>query len=543
MPLKFALVFFLLDSICVLTFAQTTLTGKVISENQEALPFVNIGIRKKNIGTSSLPDGTFSIAIPPQNENDTLTFSMVGYSELNLPIKDIIALNQHTFQLKFKTTSLTTLVVTSNKLVEQKFGIKKPAGVLHFTDGSTNQNDIFEIAQLIKLDTAPSKITSVNLFISQARKDSGTFRINFYGYDGSRPTERILEKSIVQTKEIREGWLTFDLTPYAVYLGGNFVIAIEFIPTPKKSSPIYYEVKLGGSSKSFVRASSQGEWNVPPHHYRIFVTALVAGAKSKSHEGDEEEKESTPSTTLFSEAVNDTFSLFIYLPKTYATKENRAFPVIYLLDANVYFDQVADALRERKTNAILVGIGYRDFPTMDSLRNRDYTFPEALPQDSFPVSGRADKFLAFMKNDLLPYIDKTYRTDTGNRILMGHSLGGYFTLYALEQTLPDKNCLFNTYVAASPSLHYCDGYLVRQLQNIPGPGHTNRQTLLMTFGGKEDNEDGGTGTSGIDRFNALLVLLSDSRYKNIKIISEVYPAFGHMETPVPTFTKALQGIK
>lgn len=541
---KFLLSLLFICGICISSIAQTTLTGVIVdSDNLTALPFVNIGIKQKNIGTSSLADGTFSIKIPLQNESDTLTFSMVGYTELNISINNIIATNQKTFQLKIKTTALKSVVVTASKLVEQKFGIKNNGGVIHFTDGSTNQNDIFEIAQLINLDTTLAKITSVNLLISQPRNDSGTFRINFYSYNGNRPTERIIEKSIVQTKQIQEGWLKFDLTKYKVYLKGSFVVAIEFIPTKKKNTQIYYEVKLGGSLKSFVRTSSQGEWTVPPHHYRLFITALVTDKKNKSHQGNSEEMESIPSTTLFSESVKDSFSIFISLPKDYTKKKNQIFPVIYLLDANVYFDIVANETKGNKTNVILVGIGYKDFVTMDSLRNRDYTFPKALPQDSFPISGGSDKFLSFVKTELLPYIDKTYRTDTSNRTLMGHSLGGYFTLYALEEAMINKNNSFKYYAAASPSLEYCNNYLIKQFQSISGSDNTNQQTLFLTFGAREDSEDGGTGTEGIDNFNSFISLLSDNRFKNIKLKSEVYPSFGHMETAVPTFAKSLQGIR
>ncbi len=328
-----------------------------------------------------------------------------------------------------------------------------------------------------------------------------------------------------------------------MYLKGSFVVAIEFIPTKKKNNPIYYEVKLGGSSKSFVRTNSQGEWSVPPHHYRLFVTALVADKKNKSHQDNSEERESIPVTTLFSESVKDSFSVFISLPQGYTKKKNQNFPVIYLLDANVYFDIVANAIRENNTNAILVGIGYKDFVMMDSLRNRDYTFPKALPQDSFLISGGADSFLFFLRSDLVPYIEKIYRTDSNNRTLMGHSLGGYFTLYALEQAMLNKNYLFKNYVAASPSLEYCNSYLIKQFQNISGDDKTNQQTLFLTFGAREDSEDGGTGTAGFDNYNSLITLLSDSRFKNIKVKSEVYPAFGHMETAVPSFAKLLQEIK
>jgi predicted alpha/beta superfamily hydrolase len=523
--------------------AQTTLTGVVVdSDHQSVLAFVNIGIKKKNIGTSSLDDGTFSIKIPKQNENDTLTLSMVGYSELNIPIKSILTTHQKTFQLMEKISSLNTVVVTASKLVERKFGIKKTGTITHFTDGSTHQNDIFEIAQLLKLDTILSKITSVNLHINQSRKDSGTFRINFYKYAGNRPTERIIETSIIQTKQIQGGWLKFDLTPYKVYLKGSFVVAIEFIPTKRTTHPIYYEVKLGGSAKSFVRTSSQGEWSVPPHHYRLFVTALVSDKKNKIHEDEWEEQESLPVTTLFSKNVNDSFSIFVSLPKDYAKKKNQNFPVIYLLDANVYFDIIADAMNEIHSKAILVGIGYKDFVMMDSLRNRDYTFPKASPQDSFPISGGAFNFLFFIKNEIIPYIDKAYRTETNNRTLMGHSLGAYFTLFVLMQEILNTDHTFKNYVAASPSLHYGNKFLMDQWKQSVVYDNSIQQYLWLTCGAKEDIEDS-TGTEGIDNFNSFVQILDSSKYKNVAVKVEIYPAFGHMETAVPTFVKSLKEME
>jgi len=525
------------------SMAQTTLTGVVVdSDHQSVLAFVNIGIKKKNIGTSSLDDGTFSIMIPMQNENDTLTLSMVGYSELNIPIQSILTTHQKTFQLMEKSSSLNTVVVTASKLVERKFGIKKTGTITHFTDGSTHQNDIFEIAQLIKLDTILSKITSINLHINQSRKDSGTFRINFYKYARNRPTERIIETSIIQTKQIQEGWLKFDLTPYKVYLKGSFVVAIEFIPNKRTNHPIYYEVKLGGSAKSFVRTSSQGEWSVPPHHYRLFVTALVSDKKKKFNQDELEEKESLPVTTLFSENVKDSFSLFVSLPKDYAKEKNQKFPVIYLLDANVYFDIIADAMNEIHSNAILVGIGYKDFMLMDSLRNRDYTFPKASPQDSFPISGGAFNFLFFIKNEIIPYIDKAYRTETNNRTLVGHSLGAYFTLFVLMQEILNTDHTFKNYVAASPSLHYGNKFLMDQWKQSVVYDNSIQQNLWLTCGAKEDIEDS-TGTEGIDNFNSFVQILDSSKYKNVAVKVEIYPAFGHMETAVPTFVKSLKEME
>jgi predicted alpha/beta superfamily hydrolase len=542
---RFIFLLFLICAIPFSTIAQITVTGVVIDSNSKAiLPFVNIGIKHKNIGTNSLVDGTFSIQIPAQNENDTLTFSMIGYEESFFSIKTISDSQQKKFQLKPKALELGVVSISTKKLVEKKFGIKNSNSAIHFTDGSTNQNDIFEIAQVIKLDTVLSKITSVNLNITEPRNDSRTFRINFYDFDGHQPTNRIIEKSIVQTHPIKPGWLKFDLTQYGVYLKGNVVVAIEFIPNEKKENPIYYEIKIGGSSNSFVRTSSQGEWTIPPHHYCLFITALVPDNKTKFEQIDSEEKETIPTSILFSEFVKDSFSIFIQLPKDYNKKKAQLFPVIYLLDGNAYFDIVSHLLNEKNlTDAILVGVGYKDFLLMDSLRNRDYTFPKALPEDSFSISGGADKFLAFIELELIPFMDKTYRTDTTDRTLMGHSLGGYFTLYVLEEAINKKQDFFKNYVAASPSLDYCNQYIPKQFQKVTNYQDTIQRILFLSFGGREDSEDGGTGTAGIDNFNLFTELLSENRFKNIKVKSEVYPNFGHMETAIPTFMKALILIK
>jgi len=257
-----------------IAFGQVSIHGVVTdSVNDKNLAYVNIGIRHKNKGTVSLRDGSFNLNISPDNKADTLTFSMVGYADYKLAIKDIP--NELHIKLAPKTEQLTEVIVKSPQLIEQKFGELNYHALLQFTDGSTNQKDIFEIAQLIHLDTTLSKVTSVNLYISAPRTDSGTFRINFYKYDGRHPTARIYNKNITQTHAITKGWLTFDLKDYNIYMKGNFVVSIEFLPNSPVNKPINYNIKVVGSTKSFYRASSLGDWRSPPHHYVLFVTALV----------------------------------------------------------------------------------------------------------------------------------------------------------------------------------------------------------------------------------------------------------------------------
>lgn len=166
--------------------AQIHIEGVTTELGKVALPYVNIGIRHKNIGTVSSATGAFSINIPRQNAGDTLTFSMVGYEEINIRIADINT-RQKEFVLKPANVRLSEFTVSAKRLVEKKYGLYKYHPILHFLDASVDQSDIFEIGQLINLGHSSAKITSVNLHINEPRKDSGTFRINFYKYNGSRP--------------------------------------------------------------------------------------------------------------------------------------------------------------------------------------------------------------------------------------------------------------------------------------------------------------------------------------------------------------------
>jgi predicted alpha/beta superfamily hydrolase len=526
--------------------AQSVIGGTVIdSASEMPLSYVNIGFRNKNLGTCSRADGSFALRITEEHVDDTLTFSSVGYLARSMPVSAFVTQGPVVIAMVATVMELDPVTIIGQKMVERRFGVTNSFAVLRFTDGSTNQDDVFEIAQLIRLGDQRSRITSVNLLVNGPRKDSATFRVNFHAYEDGRPGRRLVEQSIVQTHAIKEGWLKFDLTEHQIHLKGNFVVSLEFLPNPGKNEPIYYEVKIGGGSRSFVRHSSQGEWSVPPHHYKLHVTALVPEKKAKPMQDEQEadnDKETAATATLFSGSVKDTFHLFIHVPEDYAHHNDHSYPVIYLLDANVYFDIVADEMRRRGSRAILVGIGYKDFPMMDSLRTRDYTFP-ALPLEAgMPNSGGAPAFLSFIQDELMPYMNKAYRTEAYNNSLMGHSLGGYFTLFALEQALSGGVPHFKNYIAASPSLHYSDRYILHQFSVLYHPGSVGPCTLIMTMGAREDAEDGGMGTEMLDAFQLMVQALLDQAGTGVVLTEEVLPAMGHMETAIPTFTKALEMI-
>ena len=76
-------------------------------------------------------------------------------------------------------------------------------------------------------------------------------------------------------------------------------------------------------------------------------------------------------------------------------------------------------------------------------------------------AGNADNFLNFVADEVIPFVNKNYRTIDHN-ISIGHSLSASFILHALV----NKPNLFSSYIAISPNLAYDNERLAQQLLTI-----------------------------------------------------------------------------
>jgi len=157
--------------------------------------------------------------------------------------------------------------------------------------------------------------------------------------------------------------------------------------------------------------------------------------------------------------LGESRDLNIYLPLSYSNDSSKSYPVIYLLDGSIDEDFIhisgivqfgSFSWINMIPESIVVGIGNVD-------RKRDFTSPSdnALDQKEFPTSGKSANFMAFLENELQPFIDSTFRT-TQTKTIIGQSLGG---LLAIE-ILFKKPGLFDNYIIVSPSLWWDDEKLL-----------------------------------------------------------------------------------
>jgi predicted alpha/beta superfamily hydrolase len=179
--------------------------------------------------------------------------------------------------------------------------------------------------------------------------------------------------------------------------------------------------------------------------------------------------------TINSVKLGEARKIFVSLPLSYATGRE-SYPVLYLLDGETHFQYAGGMMR------YLGGAG--SLPEMivvaipNTKRNRDFT-PTAMPGQ--PNSGGAANFLSFLEDELIPMINKNYRT-APYKILFGHSLTGMFTIY----TMLNKPGLFNAYIAASPYVQYDNDNIVKQADLLLKSRYDIPQHLYITIGNEPD---------------------------------------------------------
>ena len=184
---------------------------------------------------------------------------------------------------------------------------------------------------------------------------------------------------------------------------------------------------------------------------------------------------------IHSSALGEDRSYFVYAPPG---ARGVASPVIVLLDGEDYhFWLTAAAVRilvdvERMPTALVVAV-----PTTAD-RTRDLTPPivsdSALRRRLPPTAGGADRMLQFLADELLPEVERNYRT-APFRVLIGWSLGGLVAAYALLAR-PE---VFQAYIAISPAMWWdherLTDSLVARLAREPRP----RGWFYATIGGLE----------------------------------------------------------
>jgi predicted alpha/beta superfamily hydrolase len=238
-----------------------------------------------------------------------------------------------------------------------------------------------------------------------------------------------------------------------------------------------------------------------------------------------------------SKELDQTRELFIYTPMSYEASEYSYYNVIYVFDAHDralfdYVSSVAHLLKEGHRGFVVVGIKATFIMEKMYGRNHDL-LPSDTKRNLGPKSGgNAEAFLAYIKNEVVPYVESNYRT-LPYRTAVGHSLSASFITYSLL----NETELFDNYIAISPNLADDDQRLVRGLKNFDSKQFETLKFFYMSHADEAENENYFGWRSAYE--NAFPILRNSLASENFKVMLEEYPEESHRSGFIPSVKSAM----
>ncbi len=202
--------------------------------------------------------------------------------------------------------------------------------------------------------------------------------------------------------------------------------------------------------------------------------------------------------TLQSKVLDEERPYWVYLPGSYGSGSNKRYPVLYLLDGDAHFHSASGVVQFMSSGIngnlqipelIIVAIPNTD-RTRDLTPTHTMLGRDGKEDDFLKASGGGDRFLQFIREELFPKIDSSYRT-LPYRILVGHSFGGLLALHALLNAQE----LFQGYIAIDPSVWWDNQVLVHQAE---GRFQTASKRPLSVYISLANNPELGFGDPKID---------------------------------------------
>lgn len=238
---------------------------------------------------------------------------------------------------------------------------------------------------------------------------------------------------------------------------------------------------------------------------------------------------------FYSDIMNDAYQVDIYFPPSF--DPDNSYPVVYLMDGNVLFNQTAGIIDEliiynQIPSTVLIGVGHNEDLSELSYgeqRTRDYTYPSDKGYDDFfdIETGKANLFYQALTEEIIPKYELEYSINPESRTLAGHSLSGFFTCYVLFDHY-NNSTQFENYLCASPSLWYGDAYIFKSLQEIIDNSITLDAQIYMTVGDLE-------GVTMNTHFEAMESKLNEHSIEGLSFEMLRLDNTNHSFTPLKTF--------
>ena len=250
----------------------------------------------------------------------------------------------------------------------------------------------------------------------------------------------------------------------------------------------------------------------------VLLIILATSCQKKSNLDDSLDKIVIATKYEINSAIlNEKRELLISLPEGYK-KNNSSYPILVLTDGKQNIKHAIGSIELlTRTGSIppIIVLGIVSI-------NRSKDFSPTVSVNN-PGSGNGPKFLNFIEQEALPFVEKNFRTHNF-KILAGHSLGGLFTTY----TLMDKPDLFDAHIILSPSFWWNKEEFIQKSGSFFRKNNDLEKALYFSIGKDESSEEWGM-RKELSKFVDSLNL---NKPDNIRFKHEEFDNEGHMSSPL-----------
>lgn len=255
----------LIGSLCFLitigVMAQETLKGIIInSSDNSPLPYVNIGVIDKSIGTVTNEKGNFNLFINNGNYKDSIRISMVGFISKTFSTRDFIKVLKEspTIKMNEKVEELSEVVITNRKLKTKVLGSRCKSRKNFYQASAKLLGS--EVGVKIRIKKSPTLLKKFNTRVLTKEHSKFKFRLNIYDIQNGLPNKNLLKENIVvDSNNINDGFMNVNLEPYGIYVTDDFFVTLEWIKGDGRRKLRFPATLLGPTVVE--RETSQAKWN------------------------------------------------------------------------------------------------------------------------------------------------------------------------------------------------------------------------------------------------------------------------------------------
>ncbi|MDP2213008.1 alpha/beta hydrolase [Phenylobacterium sp.] len=276
--------------------------------------------------------------------------------------------------------------------------------------------------------------------------------------------------------------------------------------------------------------------------------AADAGAAATSPEGRPYALKDTQVWSVPDPVSGRDYEVFVSLPAGYEAEPQRRYPVLYVTDADYAFPILRQIARRINLDGpvtedfILVGLSYAKGEGGAASRSRDYTPVPCHPASRCALAhGGGDAYQAYLKGEVLPFIEGRFRADPDARVLLGHSYGGLLG----AQILFTDPTMFRSYVLGSPSFWFGQRHIMTMEADYAQANKDLPADVFMYIGAFETPGPTPRHASRYDmvgEMTAMEQVLKSRNYPSLSLRSTVLADEDHLTVAPAGFTRALLAV-